>query len=213
MNVHHFGKISVLFLAICFPLILFVDRPLALFLHTYGSLLAGWAKQFTALLEMIFFLEAPKFIVPGLFLLTGLIFHIYRKNLLRSRTFTFIGLTLLFTRYAIGTLKTLFDRVRPYDYVEDPGMAYDFFVDGSSSFPSGHASFYFALFIPLMFLFPRWRWYFFAFAVIASLSRVFEGDHYLSDVVTSGYIAFVFTYASAKICRIEWKSSGEVLPE
>lgn len=206
MKVHHFSKISVLFIALCLPLILFIDRPLALFLHTSAPLLAASAKQFTSMLEVLFFLDAPKFIVPSLFLLFALIFHMFRRDLLRSRAFAFIGLTLLFTRYAIGTLKTLFDRVRPYDYVKDPGMAYDFFVDGSSSFPSGHASLYFGLFIPLMFLFPRWRWYFFSFAVAASLSRVFEGDHYLSDVVTSGYIAFVFTYASAKICRIEWKS-------
>lgn len=213
MKISHVSTISALFLFFCIVLILFVDRPLALFIHSNAGSLSGIARQFTGLLESIFFLDAPKFIVPGLFLLTGLLFHIYRRNLHRSRTFVFVGLTLLAARYAIGNLKPVFDRVRPYDYVENPAMAQDFFVDGGSSFPSGHASFYFGLFIPLMFIFPRWRWYIFAVASLASLARVFEGDHYLSDVLMSGYIAFILAFTVAKICRIEWKGSGGTRPE
>lgn len=51
------------------------------------------------------------------------------------------------------------------------------------SFPSGHAATAAGLAVALAFLYPRARWLFAAFAVLASLQRVEAQSHFVSDVV------------------------------
>jgi len=51
------------------------------------------------------------------------------------------------------------------------------------SFPSGHAATAAGLAVALAFLYPRARWLFVAFAVLASLQRVEAQSHFVSDVL------------------------------
>jgi undecaprenyl-diphosphatase len=69
-------------------------------------------------------------------------------------------------------LKNYFARSRP------PGA-----MLSSYSFPSGHATFAWALAVVLASKEPRARWLFYGLAFLISLSRIYLGVHYPSDVV------------------------------
>ena len=63
------------------------------------------------------------------------------------------------------------------------------------SFPSGHAAVAAALAIVLAVLYPRGRWLFAGFAVLAALQRVEAASHYVSDTLASASIACLFCAA------------------
>ena len=59
------------------------------------------------------------------------------------------------------------------------------------SFPSGHALTAFTLATSLSLLFPRFRYYFYFFATLLSLSRPLLFDHYFSDIMGTGAIGMM----------------------
>ncbi len=65
-------------------------------------------------------------------------------------------------------------------------------VSGYESFPSGHAMVATALAIGFSTLYPRGRWLFAWFAVLAALQRVESLAHYLSDTLAGAAIACFF---------------------
>ena len=52
-------------------------------------------------------------------------------------------------------------------------------------------------------LFPRWKWPLIGFAFLASLARVFELDHYTSDILASAFVAVLLAFLLAKAFRIQ----------
>lgn len=92
------------------------------------------------------------------------------------------SLSLLITEIV---LKNFFSRVRP------PGALLTDY-----SFPSGHATFAWALAVVLADKEPRVRWLFNGLAFLISLSRVYLGVHYPSDVVAGMFVGLVIGYFS-----------------
>ena len=106
-----------------------------------------------------------------------------------------IGLILMIivtdqTGYRI--LKEYFMRVRPCNALSDVitpvGCA------GAYSFPSNHALNNFAAAIFLMRLFPNYKWIFLMVAILISISRIYLGVHYPSDVIGGALIGAAFGY-------------------
>jgi undecaprenyl-diphosphatase len=64
------------------------------------------------------------------------------------------------------------------------------------SFPSGHATTAFSLAAVIAFLWPKAFWPAVAFAVIVSLSRVFLGEHYPTDVTAGAVLGVLGAYAA-----------------
>lgn len=106
-----------------------------------------------------------------------------------------IGLILLIivtdqTGYRI--LKELFERIRPCNALNDVitpvGCA------GGFSFPSNHALNNFAAAVFLLRLYPAYKWIFLIVAILISISRIYLGVHYPSDVLGGALIGVAFGY-------------------
>ena len=89
-------------------------------------------------------------------------------------------------------LKEFFERVRPCnalpDVITPVGCA------GGYSFPSNHALNNFAAAIFLLRIFPKYKWIFLITATLVSISRLYLGVHYPSDVLAGAVIGSIFGY-------------------
>lgn len=89
--------------------------------------------------------------------------------------------------------KVVFGRARPDTFLKKGIFGFHGF-DWSHhyhSFPSGHTLTAFALATSLSFIFPRFRFTFYTFATLFSLSRPFLLDHYISDVIGTAAIGIM----------------------
>ena len=193
---------SAALLATILASIALIDRPLALLVANQLAPVEKVSGALTTALEWIFAFDLSKYLYAILFLLAGGVLHVAQKGMARARYFYFLGATLLLSRVVSGTLKNVFERVRPSEWIKS-GAPADFFVDGGSSFPSGHAAFYFGLFLPLALIYPRYKWLFIGLAFVAALARVFDQDHYLSDILASAFVAVLLAFGLAKAFRIQ----------
>lgn len=96
----------------------------------------------------------------------------------------------LWASYVFGialsvTMKFLIQRPRPFFEIFYPAVNWS-----SYSFPSGHAMAAFAAIPILDKEFPKLKWFWIFFAILAAVSRVYLGYHYLSDVLFGALLGY-----------------------
>jgi lipid A 4'-phosphatase len=180
--------------------ILWVDRPLALFLHQHGE----WRPAAEAIQRLGFgtpYLVA--FSVGFIVLRWGGLLPRLQPWADRMREAAIVPAFLLASvagsGLAVDLLKVVFGRARPkllfaagtFDF-SWLGLAADYW-----SFPSGHTAAVTALMTALWCLWPRHVLFYIALASVVAASRVVTGAHYLSDVVAGGFVAVLVTRAVA----------------
>jgi undecaprenyl-diphosphatase len=89
-------------------------------------------------------------------------------------------------------LKELFERVRPCNALSD--VITPIGCAGGFSFPSNHALNNFAAAVFLLRLFRQYKWIFLITATLISISRIYLGVHYPSDVLGGAIIGTAFGY-------------------
>lgn len=101
-------------------------------------------------------------------------------------------------------LKEFFARPRPCDILSD--VITPIGCTGTYSFPSNHALNNFAAAFFFYRLFPNLKWVLFITAALVSLSRVYLGLHYPSDIIGGALIGIFFGYIFSLIAfRLETK--------
>jgi undecaprenyl-diphosphatase len=94
-------------------------------------------------------------------------------------------------------IRYLYHRPRPFSVLP----VHQLLTDSAWSFPSGHATFFFALSTAVYFYNRRWGALFFLVSTIIVLARVAGGVHYPSDVLAGaiiGVFSGVFGYSTVR---------------
>ena len=182
--------------------IAFLDRPLAEYIRA-----SGWENAWVffagiRLLDTLSGKDLYKFL-PGLALaILGGALLIPVRMRQHGVALLFVGATHMLSTLICGMSKELFRRLRPHELLDSGNWDAMWFVSGSS-FPSGHAGFYFGLFLPLVYLFPRWRWPLLVVPFFIAAARINANMHFLSDVTASMAVAALVTLAMVAALRPE----------
>jgi membrane-associated phospholipid phosphatase len=183
-----------------------VDQPLAFF---NDHNLRGSGPGFNAITtagELITGFPVSKYLPAFVLVLAGAGMLAVDRRFTRAKFFFYVGLTFFLTRLIAGVLKTVFERMRPFELVATQHHGNTFFVDGGSSFPSGHAAHFWGLFFPLVLIFPGLRVPLSIVPVAICIARVAVNDHYLSDVIASALLAILVAVGLAKLFRVQQKA-------
>lgn len=140
----------------------------------------------------------PYFLIVIFLAFVYLFLHSWRERI------EILGISFLATLVSRGILteliRTIYNRPRPFTALLLP-PEHQLFTDPAWSFPSGHATFFFALATVVYLYHKRWGTWFFAAAVIVTVSRVIAGVHYPSDILGGAIIGIGIAYGTYALSR------------
>ncbi|PWW17164.1 undecaprenyl-diphosphatase [Cytobacillus oceanisediminis] len=96
------------------------------------------------------------------------------------------ALALSFSHLPVHFIKKTYPRQRPYIILENIHFPVNPLQD--HSFPSGHTTAVFSVFVPFVLLIPALSFALIPLATLVGLSRVYLGLHYPSDVLAGGIL-------------------------
>lgn len=138
-------------------------------------------------------------LLGGILFALGVLGWLFNRSSLFARALVFTGGVQLATIAAAFGLKQFFGRQRPFEIFGHGDWQHVWFA-GGNSFPSGHNAFFWGLFLPLMYLFPRWRIPLLIVPLFIALARIDMSFHFLSDVLASIALAALVTLLAATLC-------------
>lgn len=133
---------------------------------------------------------------------------IFRLGIARSRalTATLAGLVARFV--FTPAVRFLIPRDRPF--VARAEIVKLFNREETSSLPSGHAAFFFAVAFSLWFVNRRWSWALLVGATLVSLGRVASGVHYPTDILAGAAAGFAAAWLTERLGQ--WHQERNRLP-
>jgi undecaprenyl-diphosphatase len=153
-----------------------LDTSIFYFLYNIGQKLGvNWL--------FVFFASYLPYLIVLVFL-----YVVYKSGDLRQKIyfFAFGFLAALISRGIITeVIRYFLPRSRPFVALNLTPML----IDSSASFPSGHATFFFALAFCTFLISKKWGWILTGAAVVTTVSRVIAGVHWPSDIVGGAIIA------------------------
>lgn len=170
------------------PLLLYFDREILIFLRDLKSS----NMAFEPVLQFIYSYSkwvghgAVLAVVSVSCLLVGK--FINRSNLFDAGRLMLLGYA--FSGIIVQIFKHIFGRARPRITLDSVFIGPSF-KSGFDSFPSGHTTVVFCIAFVLSRKFPRWRYFFYGFAVFVGLERIWHGSHFLSDVFAGAILGIV----------------------
>ena len=190
----------------CVLFILFLDQPVAWFVHGH---LAGGIPFFVALTAAADAahdaLMAHVLGLPLIFLGLGLAFAVGRYLLKRRGATVFLVLLLTheFSMVLANVLKGSVHRLRPEVQFGAGYVGSGLWATGphNDSFPSTHTAVYFSLFWPLAVAFPRFRVPLLVLPGLIGIGRLVLGAHYVSDVWFSIWLVVALTFLFGQLDR------------
>ncbi len=140
---------------------------------------------------VVFFANFLQYFLIALFFL--LLFWTKKYSLREKlRVFWVATISVIISRLVITELiRFLYHRPRPF-------LAYSvhqLISENEYSFPSGHATFFFALSAAVYFYNKRWGLWLFAASILMGVARVVAGVHYPSDILGGALIGIITGWA------------------
>jgi len=123
-------------------------------------------------------------------LLGGVLVFIARQSSRkrRWRAFLLIALTLILARGIIAEfIRAVYFKPRPFMRLGIEPL----FTEGTSAFPSSHATIFFALGVAIFSLDRMWGGWFLALAALNGLARIASGVHWPSDILAGAILGAV----------------------
>lgn len=183
--------------------IFLLDQPIAAFVQRVGGRQSVILQQGTHGLEIAFGFPINRYLLSWVLLAASALLFIARSTRAIAWMLLFIACTQLVTRVTAGVLKNVFERLRPFEVIKAGDWDWKFFTGDGSAFPSGHSAFFWGLFFPLAFLFPRYRWPLLVLPVFISIARVGVNDHWAGDVIASAGLAALISLLFIWIFRMK----------
>ncbi|MCB2408312.1 phosphatase PAP2 family protein [Hymenobacter lucidus] len=203
-----FLRLTAGLLPACLLLILWLDQPLARFIHQHCAAWQPFFGSFTGAAELIYeaTLRARLFKIPALFLGLGISYVVGRwlLKLPQANVFLVLLLVHLASVPTSNVLKGVLNRLRPAALFNPgyPGLGFNYpHHPHTGSFPSAHTATFFSLFLPLVLAFPRLRPLLIV-PVLIGLGRLVLDMHYLSDVLFSVWLVVLFTFLASQLARL-----------
>ena len=108
------------------------------------------------------------------------------------------GISSIIARFGITELiRFLYHRPRPFSVLP----VHQLLTDSAWSFPSGHATFFFALATAVYLYNKKWSIGFFVATILMTVSRIIAGIHYPSDIVGGAAIGVVIALITFYVAR------------
>jgi len=130
----------------------------------------------------------------------GLLLALARSARFHARALMFAGVVQLATIESAWWIKDFFGRLRPHQLIERNDWSHIWFA-GGNSFPSGHNAFFWGLFLPLAYLYPKFRIPLLIIPVFIAFARIDENYHFLSDVLGGIALAALITLIAATVLQ------------
>ena len=187
---------AILFLAVEAALIVWIDRPVSLWLRdldTQHRALVDIFRGYTS------YAKAEWYLVPSG--VAGLIlWALGRRRCARLCAYFFASVAV--AGIVTSLLKCLIGRARPVQ-LDQFGLygfrPWNWTEARWHSLPSGEATTAFAVAAALAVLFPRYQILWWAFAVVMAAARVMVNAHYLSDIVAGAAVGALTAYAMQSV--------------
>ena len=181
------------------------DRPLALAVHGSGWENAATVVQIREFLDIFTgrglvgtHMALGQLLLGALFVAVGLLWTVLQRQTHTGRAFVFAGVVQLATIEIAWLVKECFGRLRPFQIITAGDWNHTWFA-GGNSFPSGHNAFFWGLFLPLAYQFPKFRVPLLVIPVFIAFERIDENYHFLSDVLSAIALAALVTLVAAVI--------------
>lgn len=141
------------------------------------------------------------FLIAGLliFLFVGKSRVVLKKNRLMVFSALFAALVSRFVFTQI--IKIIANRPRPFVFDAAVQLLLLRHEEAFRSFPSGHATFFFALAVSVFVFNKKAGYWFVSGAFLISLSRVFAGVHYPSDILAGAILGAIVGWLIAKLFK------------
>ena len=163
----------------------FYSIDLAIFYFFNHSLSIGFLDKFFSIITNVNNWYIAYIVLLGIAL---------TKGGLRGKIAVVMIILLIIVTDQLGhkVIKEIFQRIRPCTALSD--VLVPLGCNGTYSFPSNHALNNFAAATFFYHLFPKLKWILFITAFLVSLSRVYLGLHYPSDIIGGAIIGSAFGY-------------------
>ncbi len=190
--------------------IFFFDQPIAAFVQRVGGRQSVVLQGGTHWLEIVTGQSIDRYFLTYVVLGVAVLLFISKASRPIGWILLFVGTAQVATRLMAVVLKGVFERLRPFQVIEAGNWDWKFFSGHGSSFPSGHSAFFWGLYFPLAYRFPRHRLPLLIIPVFITIARPGVNDHWCSDVFASAALAALITLIFTWIFRMNPAGSATV---